>query len=1356
MTEEQVAEIRRSLADRPELQEALRTELSTEQSPAGKAPRRPTNFEEVIALIRTLAETGQPTRRSIWPVAVLFVIAAAIGVVLTVRPRLDQPPPPSPIAPTSQPDQRRAATRSTDRHATTAPATRPARNPVKPDDPKKPKTRAPQTRPVDPADGALPASFPLAWQDYALETPGEESDWRSQLPKLFVRTGGAKEPKPSGNRKLNFVELDGTYSLGVLPGRERLLRLGIASAKKCQLEFRGADNVVRIRIQPKKRIAIASFALQDLKSDPTPKDSGDDHYQWRSDSFHTWDIRYQDGRIMICRGEVPVLSAVMPKPPVEGKLDCSGLRVRLAEVRRVPPLALPDDTVDQTSTRKTTAAAFEWKLDPSDTKIEEVELLADKTGGKVSLLNKADKVPARASFAVGVAPSAGVEVTLHVTEFCPSAIFSVSSELGGGSIGLKSRGDRYVPHAGDKKKRKAIGNRQTVGKAFWIRARVGGDSWTIWISPDSRRWWLGQSGQGANLPKRIEFAMEIPPAKGKERKVIPRATIGAVTVRRFEAFTRLTDPKLVARASQALTAEMLGSASRSEILASVAKSADKNALPRAWAMACDTALVSRALQWTVRREALGELLAEAIARSSDTDVPKILVAIGELSEIGGTASGLAPIQHKALEALGRICVDNSRYEAVERIVNASYMSLIGGPRSPVLSPGLFRLYLLNLISRDEWKSVRREAMRAIYHSDPAVPQNASTLAFARWALSDANTRLADKSDSKAMETEAAPKLPLVVNDDRALLNTLGEFLVLIGDKHYEPACKSITGRTLPDSLVCLDKDEDLLQSSHVRIRKVIGATPELRKILERDHSEIGLIRLERARKRNDLAALKSIAAQFYGTAPGFEAMHVLADRNLSNGNFRGAAAGYKLLQAQDGYERRKDAAAKFRLTSAMLGKLLGKPVDQPVALPGGTFSPQEFEQMVKRLAADRKSAPVTGKAPAGPEPRGRVAKLTYLASVPGKPVGGQKAVRPSVFIFSADAQRLVVGFVDRLFAVDRNSRKVLWPREGDSQQPAGKIAGVLAARPLQIGNRLFLRNGLTGRPLTCIDTGTGKFLWSRRYDEDLLSDPVMIGSWVSVITARRGTSTGLQLHRVSPETGESSVSSELVRVRDKRPVIGRPAVVGDSILFRVRGCLINCDISGAIRWARRLRFVPPQALPDLHKDTALDDIVVRDGNVIFSLPGCPYITCVSAESGEVLWSFTIHPPARLLGLHGGSVIVSEPDRTCALDADTGKLRWQQRYSGRQAAVLPAGGDTLVSVHLDKPPGQPKKGALIGRYVRWISCKDGRTVKEIPVEGETSLHDVLQISGDGKLIFGLAGHTAAKQGLPGVFTIEIQD
>ena len=240
---------------------------------------------------------------------------------------------------------------------------------------------------MQPAEIAMPpATFPLKWSDYAMPGSDDESDWRAHLAKLFRPASGAREPKISRDGK--YVELHGSYRLGALPVRGRLLRFDFKSAKTCDMEFWNANNKVRIRIEPSKRITMESIARKDFKSPLAVIDSADDHYRWQSRRCYGVDIRYQDGRIVICRGEVPLLSVAMPKPPTEGKLDCSDLKLNLAEAKVVGPLDLPRRAVDPGSIAKTTAAAFEWKLDPSDKKPEEVELIVDKTGGKVSLERK--------------------------------------------------------------------------------------------------------------------------------------------------------------------------------------------------------------------------------------------------------------------------------------------------------------------------------------------------------------------------------------------------------------------------------------------------------------------------------------------------------------------------------------------------------------------------------------------------------------------------------------------------------------------------------------------------------------------------------------------------------------------------------------------------------------------------------------------------------------------------------------------------------------------------------------------------------------------------------------------------------
>jgi outer membrane protein assembly factor BamB len=1361
LDDEQIATIRDKLADKPELQQALGAELATDNPPA--------NFEEVIARLQTLAQTAKkthPLRRAVLAIAFIGVI---VGAGLVVRNHLNKTPPALTSGPATQPANR-TTTRPNDTHITKAPTTRPTTtNPRAADDPGNALTGAPLTQPAKVV--TLPAAFPMDWSDYALAGSGEESNWRANLSKLFRPTSGAKTPKLSRDRK--YADLSGTYRLGSLPVHGRLLRLELkpesSNNQKCDMEFWNANSKVLITINRKdSRITMQSIARKDFKSAPVIVDSADDHYRWQSHRCYGVDIRHQDGRMMICRGEVPLLSVVMDKPPTEGKFSCSNLKLTHGESRVAGPLAIPVLATDQTSIRKTNAAEFEWKLDPTDKKSEEVELIIDKPGGTVSMVNRLDHIHAKASFSVNVEPSAGVELTVHVTQLHPSTVLWANSAMAGADyIRFYPHEDRLVTTDDRKQKADAISNGRTIGKEVWLRVRTAGDLWSIWLSPDSKRWWRRRSGQSTNKLEQLTFGFELPTAKTKD-KGPRRTTIGQVTVRRFEAFTKLADPKLVAKANAGLAKKILQAGTRGEMLAHLAGAADKNASQREWRMACNTALASRAMHWTIRSEALGELLIDAIANGDDSDLPKIMIAINELSEIGWQTSSLGAIQHKAYEALARRYLDTGKPQAVAAIVNASYMSPLGRTSGVIAAPGLVRIYLQNLISRGKWKTVRREAMRAMYHAGSINSwANSHLLPLAKWALSESRTHLANKADPNAVDAPAVWRHPLVVNDDREMLNTLGEFMFLVKNKHYEPACKAITGRTLLDALVSLGDEESLLQSSHFRVRETIRNTPELRDVLKRDYSEIGMIRLERARRQNDLAALKSLAVQFYGTAPGFGAMHVLADRDLSNGNFWGAASRYKMLASEEDYEKRSDAAAKFRLASAMLGRLVGKPADKPVALPGGTFSAQEFEQMITRLAADRKTPPLTGaagKVHVAPGPSGRVAKLTHLTDVPGGRVQGVEAVvRPAVM--TVNASRLIVGFFDKLFAVDTNSRRVVWSHEPDSKQRShrnharprrrrdGKTIPAPVAKPLLLGDKMYVRYGLYGRPLTCVDTKTGKFLWSKAYDDTVLSDPIMIGSWVSVITARQDTSARLLLHRVSPETGESSLSSELVRARDLWPSVGRPAILGDSILFRAEGCLVNCDVRGAIRWARRLPFVPSEALPDLHANISIDDIITSGPNVILSLPGCPYIMCISAQSGQTVWSFMINSPTRLVGMQTGNLIVIESDRICALDPDTGKLRWQRRHSSKQAAVLPGATDTLAIVHLPKRESS-KKAAY--QYIRWISSKDGHTVKELPIAGGSSLSDALLLSSDGKRIFGMTNYEPRQHHVPKIFMIEIQN
>jgi len=911
---------------------------------------------------------------------------------------------------------------------------------------------------------------------------------------------------------------------------------------------------------------------------------------------------------------------------------------------------------------------------------------------------------------------------------------------------------------------------RTLGKEFWVRFRVGINVAMAWVSPDGRNWWLQQPQPFQGRQGGFQIGLEVLSGKVKKPRHI---SVDEISFRRLDSILRMVDVDegLLAKAKLAVTDDVRNAATRDAALAVMDKAREKDVDPARWVAACDLNLMTGSPKAAVYCEAIRELFRAPIRRAEDADVENILAAARELTDVmyfSSTSSDLSVLLKNIFGSLGQHCLETGKTEALRIVMDASYLRPgsaglpAAGSLSPV-SPGLLRMYLLNLMTRGKWKSLRLEAAKAMFMSHQ---KDQKPLPLANWALTEARGHLVDKSTADPPAIALTRRHPLVVNDDREMLNALGEFIFLVQDEHYESACKTITSRTLPDALVSLGREEDVLQSSHFRVREVIRSIPQLRKILREQHTEIGMIRLERARKQNDLGTLRSLAVQFYGTIPGFGAMHVLADRDLSNGNFYGAAGRYRLLQDEQDYPRRSDAAAKFRLASAMLGQLVGKPVDKTVVLPGGRFSPQEFEQMIKRLAKDRKSAHVAraaGSTIIAPGPKGTAAHLTRLGDVPGQHIVFQnKRARPTAF--AVHGNLLVVSHADKLFAVDPGSKRILWSFEPESKhrhrsRRRPQRSGLEnPARLLQIGERLYVRSGLQGRPLTCVETKTGKRLWSKPYDDCVLSDPILIGSWVSVISARYGTSDALHLHRVSPETGESSLSSKLVSVRDKWPIIGRPVVIADAIIFRTAGCLVNCDLRGAVRWARRLPFVPATVLPELHTGMALDDMIVqRDGSVIFSAPGCPYIMCVSAESGKLLWSFMVQSPTRLIGPAAGSIIVAESERICALDPATGKLWWQHHCSTDDVGILPAESDSLLLVRLNKPSSGPKKPLTSPgvRYLRWISARDGRTVKDLQVQGDATIYGVWKLFSDGKRVFGLSNIEPNKSSQGKVFMVEIR-
>ncbi|MCK4275823.1 MAG: hypothetical protein KAX78_04875, partial [Phycisphaerae bacterium] len=565
LTAEQISEIRAKLADLPRLPEALLEELSLDQGPPTEYAPVVTSFDDVIARIEILAVARRRERRmalAVLGTLVIVLLVAWTPAVISWLGKHDDRGSPPVVARATRP-----ATAPATAGSKPAADTRVAPAPkVRLDDGKIATRKEPDAKGVAasktrPAGLDAPAGFPMTWREYFLPDSTEGSDWRKDVEKLLQRRQG-KDPDWSSDNK--YYQLDGTYGLGSLPATGRMLRLGVYQSQKCDLEFWNRNDGVRILIEPqKKRIQVHSLTRKDARAKPTVTGSLDDMGAWQWYRLGAIDLRYQDGQILICRGEIPLLRAAMPRPPTEGSLVGTGVRLRQAEARTCRPLAIPAaEKIDKTLITHTSAGKLTWKKKPED----KTELSTDP-GGVVSLSSEKDKDndTGRAWFELDIPQITGMEVTMHVRECTPLAGIFVHVKNAQDQIRMVlHKGKRVVGSGNQQEMTEDILMGRVIDKEFWIRIRCGLDFLMVWVSPDGKRWWRRKYQPFYHSPGRLQIGLEIHQGKGPRR-----IAVDDVRIRRFEAIRRMVAPEagLLAKATEALTGAALNASNRAKALA---------------------------------------------------------------------------------------------------------------------------------------------------------------------------------------------------------------------------------------------------------------------------------------------------------------------------------------------------------------------------------------------------------------------------------------------------------------------------------------------------------------------------------------------------------------------------------------------------------------------------------------------------------------------------------------------------------------------------------------------------------------------------------------------------------------------
>ncbi len=1372
LTAAQIAELRRAMRTSDRLRDALWAELGLEQGLAARYAPGSDRVDDVVADLIQRAHRRERDGRRISTLGFAFALIAVIGGTLAAvhfagrRPRPDGGESAAATQPATAPSLANAAAGG-DAAATTRPAPEsagpavaaatgdPGVGPaVKPPEPKP----EPEPEPAPPPEPE-PAAKPPAEPDDAEarpEAPDLPPAWRlfdpvgkirgeilaEQFKQLFQNVGGTHLRHRDWD-----IEVKRRFKLRVPLGPHRLLRMAPYDTRKFELEAWRDGEGVRISQHDSKWHAF----LLERKGKHIAARRVDRDDRWPRFGYRPVDLRYQDGWLILAAADVPLVRAPLSGPPEQVFLEMDG---HFAQVRTMPcrPLSLyrkpePELILDANRPAALTWETYSFEKAQLHRRDDgSVEVTADEPSGHPMAWTRLTLLPGRV-------------IDLRLEGFTEGAGFRVDmqDERRSWTYYVYPYNDTLVlaGDSGDHSRKRAFERGETIDKAFWVRIAIGLDQATLAFSSDGEHWGRTDYPQrldsGHPVGKSLRFSLRLP-----HRKKDSAARVTRIRLLQRRALGSLAQPELTARAADAPGIDERQNPP--ELREAMAAARPEGVDPNDWASACDAALLRHSPHCTVRRDAAWDLL-QRVARDPDRgeDVLAAAEEFARLIHYEGNHQQYEDLAELYSELAERLALAR-REPDLTRLTDSWLNGILRHLRRrrshrSAVPKRLTRRMLYGLYDARRDEELLYQARRYVaLHRDRrgGLPHEAkrsgSLLRFAQWAAMQVGPAELTASADNETVWDGSWAHPLSVELERESINAISEFIASVDAEAYAHAAKVLAGRILPDGIMPTGRDERLYQAIHFGIRRLIRTHDELARLLREQYAQLGEIRLRRALRDGDVETLRALAVQFDGTRPAREALYRLADRDLSMGNVVGAAEKYRRLldEAGDSDPRRGAYAAKFRLAAALAGQEAGEAPKSPVALPGDRMSPGEFERMIRDLLKTRRRGGremvVTPDRYLAPAPKSGGVEVKQL-----REIGADRHDRNRPFtgcvgygVVGGDLILTHRGFVRRIRLGDGHQH---WDEHWEIRH-APDESGV-PAWPLLCGGRIVLRV-LDRREtqLLCLDAGKGEEVWKLRFDEGVLSDPLLVNGWLYVLTYRTslGGLADIHLRRISPETGRSSLAARLVRLRreGRRLAPGRLTLAGDRLVFRCAGTVVCCDLLGEVQWIRRLPFVPPDVDDELH-ELRPGRIIARDGRLILAARSCPYVQCIQLDSGREVWASLQPDLQRLVGVSGETVVAVSGNRVIGLDAATGRALWRDEEIIHPGGVLLAEKDSVLCIRLDEIKGK-RRNRDDRRELRWVSAKDGRLLSRIdaadPKHNE-SIHDIRRCWATPREIVGLA-------------------
>jgi outer membrane protein assembly factor BamB len=1171
------------------------------------------------------------------------------------------------------------------------------------------------------------------------------------------------------------VVIDGTTKLRAPWLPNTALRLAVANPTAFKIHVYAGQDAVTLQYYDRPRPSWAAYAVNRRDNNTRPQRLafvGQDSDRYSRSGWGTFSLHYDDGQLILTRGNVRLLSVPLAAEPAEIYFDGRAAWRGITMFRCGP---VPAEEEQRTLALKVEKPAkVRWfETLPRGASLERLD------DGRLRLSSKRAATEARVSLPTNEPglyelvvqvddPTPGAGIYLGQADGQPIYRLGFFSHRPTSRIvceALPPRGGRGAVDVDPEQQPVPL-----VGKEQWFRLIAGLGTFKCWTSADGRSWARLPGPPPQGLPPQGFASVGLYCLGDDQTRTLGvTETERHITLRHLE-LRELGGISSLASAEAREKARCFDSvADPAAWLQMVSETQPAKLAADDWRRACAIRTLAGSPPRGVAKHILLSMVREALHQRGPPETRLRLLDEAGLLWDGWKAEEVRDFD-AMYDRLGELLVREGRPRVFETLVPAVARSTICSEKPLQIVPGAaVHADLLRRVGASQWpEALTLFHEHAYWHRAGAAPtsqrdnlgrwvdwaaavayrsrQPASALASAQRAVAAANAgQKPPEADEKPLAAGERPTFhpnwqhPLVEHISKEGFNALAEFQAALDGEAYDDVCQLITQMNLQASLGLLPdgKDRDLFVSLPRAVALAMQQQPALKQAMRDKFGGVATLRVRQAKLAGDAATIQAATVQYLGTDGAAEAHQWLGDRALAAGDAEGAIAHYALAMSAATLPLRPQLTAMLRLAHAMTGREFGQKAKETIEFGGTQLSPAEFEQLVTEQLAQRRasglSAAASGGASAVTPPPARY-ELRPWGDFAG--TRGQDQANPPIGIDWAGRQLNVVLSGSTMYVSDRHqvaaldvaNGKLRWATTGGDNAFLHQWAGV-SSRPIISGDRVFARRLLNVPPrftaeIGCWDAANGKVLWSTRDGKSLpvefVSDPLLVGGEVVAFVAARDPDGLIDLRLISldPASGQVRRTSSLVRLRnawvgefgDAR-LACQAVAAEDQIIATVGGCVLSCDARGQAQWVRR-QFRPPPTLPVLSQAAAFQHRtppLVAGDRVYVTQREVAAAECLDRHTGRLVWRHAAGDLRRIAGLAESLVIVEGGSGLRALDAATGQMRWQREIAGLLEAQLCGGRGGILISQRERLADDTWRACLV-----WLDPKTGSDVARLPL------------------------------------------